>query len=524
MGYKLFDIRVSDIDISECQSAIAQDFRGTLILSPKPYYNIDNFTTEYDTFSAHFNPIGFPNCLFGDGKYLISVNWTQGITVAEVDNTGSVNVIFYDSTPDPTSSNGNFHCAAVDKVRKIVYATSAARTGVVKLDFSNDWTNNPVSSSITTSNSNIQYDRMGISYINGMCLAGDWLYVTPNTTTDYNVTRWNTVTDTADNLATVTNNTRYSAIFYSEEHDVIYIVSLYTDGFIMVLDASTASPTVRDVNMTGEQAQGVMVIPNPNDINDLYFAGRSKFSRIDIEDVISGSTSVPTYINSARDFYDEEWPYTRGTYHRYGGNGSLNTIGNTWETALPMVLCDRGIGYHGGFVDLENNQPILMNGGTWFTYTGGRLLIYTYFSHPVKIVTDDSSVYWAISGQGSSDNGSLYIFDSPPKFESTTWRIQTNPLQLDSSGSIQAIKIEADEYQMGSATTTWQVSNNAGSTWETYTGGFHTFNSSGDTVLVRYNGTNTVNKTNYIRGKLIIEIYDSVPFRKYKILRTKISG
>ena len=76
--------------------------------------------------------------------------------------------------------------------------------------------------------------------------------------------------------------------------------------------------------------------------------------------------------------------------------------------------------------------------------------------------------------------------------------------QFSDGSNIAAVDVDSGGYEVKTQSGTSvaiEVSNNNGSTYETYTGGIHTFSSTGNKIRLRYSFTGQENKMPYLKAQ-----------------------
>ena len=208
-------------------------------------------TTQYQATDANptwtggtsqTNTIISDNGLRVDGDLIIAVGYGDGFSIWQMENDGSMTNLYYVFMPD--GSYQYYYSIALDTARGVAYIGNAAQDRITRIDYSafKSGGGGPIGviDNITQTANGLPADEVGYSYMNGLEIVGDYLYIVPDDASTTSVYRWNTQTETADNVTVV--NRRNSGIrgnnFYDATNDRLY-QSFWSSGEVWVTtDAS----------------------------------------------------------------------------------------------------------------------------------------------------------------------------------------------------------------------------------------------------------------------------------------------
>ena len=463
------------------------------------------------------------------GRYVVFCDYASGVTVYRVNNGGSFTRVYRGN------DHGSHHSFAVNETRKVVFIARYDTNGLWKYDFSaNGWEGTPTYTSITTSNStltSVQIGDYGDSYHSAMALAGDWLYFNPS---DYNetgrVTRWNFVTNVKETIA-FENNTgryyRYGGVNYDAGTDTVFITAQSGNAMVIVTNASRAltdnpPPKACDQYIN----DGTKLVWNATSTNYVYvdptntdhiIAGDNyrKPVILDWSAIKNGTSTVMTsadlVTSSGYDAYDD-W-YNRVEARGYlfvdpDGRVWLSGYGS-WGTRYPVELDKENkltpmniMQYYSMYMynydkDInERDSSYLAERRSGADYETD----YGFSWH--EITSPDGTTYYATFGYNDLDT---YITAEKPWNYMPSGSVYWGNFTLSTNENIASIKLWDTGSWLSTPTgtsTTLEVSNNAGSTYEAYseTDGVHNFSSTGTSCRVRLHMTGSADrqKTPYV--------------------------
>mgnify|MGYP003324968301 CR=1 FL=1 len=450
-------------------------------------------------------------------QWLFSVGWGDGFSIRRINDDGSWTPI-YGNTYGNGYNHHNSLAVNEDLCIAIVGQYNTPRVGVI--DFS-QWVANgmPNDGAGIVKYDNIYYrdatwnfptDWSGTSYECGLKFAGNWLYMdTYGRDTVNGVYRWNAVTHEYQ-LLPIANNSFNSAYWegtfvYDDRRDRMFYQSRWNGGLNVIDNASTDNPTAWHISYSGHGAnhcvyKGVVYIDgNPN---RLLVGGDWRFFELDIS-ACGPDNKTPVFV---REVYTNSGSHYFNTYFPFGSDDPYNENeykgGNVYGSAFIPIYSDRGWLRKQGWFDLDNFQPVGRCGednyahhrDTWFTdYSGGMY----------KVTSANGTDYWAGCGYGWDGHATNSY--SKPLLLKTNYSVtfgSDSYNQLSDGGNIGAIDLSQSYtvWTPSNTTTTIEVSNNNGASYEVYSGGVHAFNSTGNRARVRYTFNGLEYKMPYLKS------------------------
>ena len=168
---------------------------------------------------------------------------------------------------------------------------------------------------------------------------------------------------------------------------------------------------------------------------------------------------------------------------------------------------------NGGWLDTDNLAMVGMEYTTDYTEdtsTGGRGRSFNHgYSCPMVLMESaNGTKHWVKMGYGGSD-GHLFMTwpeNSYPNQLIGNWEIQFGTFTLDNSANIDQVNIPNLDgfYTQGGTSVSTYVSNNNGSSWETYdmeSETSHTFTTAGTQLRVKFSASGHPNKAPFYSGK-----------------------
>jgi len=470
-----------------------------------------------------------------DGNVFCTAGWgTGGFSVNTIDNSGTMSQVYQDTYP--ANSYGNWQCLALDKVNHVAYVASYGTTGIVPYDYSDVYSGGStvVKGTVIKEVDGLYADQFGTSYVNGIGIAGDYLYYSPYEKTATGVIhRWKLSTST--NEAVTVQNTRstyrYGAVNYSPYTDRMYIQNTSGYELIVVTDASHAT-NVRAFHIRYDDIPGVNYYSYPNinieDVNNrnhIWCGDSQRIFKIDITDCIVDGVIVgtaPTLLSGLIDMYNDAFIYS--PYMRFNDSTS-------YGSDFIYVLADRGWCDSGGWFDPEY-ENIIANPqyNSNFVHASMDNLRFSYAAEWIPIYSPNMTKYWIVSGYDSDGNKFRSYTDANCGGLRTSGYIKFGSFYLDDTANIGTVRVNGtgDFYQPTGTSLTIQVSNNGGSSWENYTiGTIHTFSSTGNALQVQINLTGNGKSSAYYYSNTTISLtfaedYDYDTPVKY--VKTKLQG
>lgn len=491
--------------------------------------------------------IGFPNGYEVDGDLLFTVGWGDGFAVRRLNNDGTLSKIYQETNflwRDTGSSYNHIQSVAIDTTNKLGVAMTYNVDGYTTFDYSgcvNGGTtfvkdarpshSNPQRFIGGAGSSGLNISSVGLYYQSGLVAAGEWIYAGEYDARHYKrVVRRNLDTGveevignssgTADlysGSATIDRNGFRYTLHYDEVNDRVFYFSYYNGNFIVVLDASTSTPELLwcDIADTGNGDDGYdmgLFIPDPtNSPNRMWVTGSNRFLDVDITPCFTGS--APTIHNRV---FSSNWL----TYD------SLWRLGNKYQktSGTPMDKSPSYLGFislspdrdrlkNGGWLDTDNLAMVGMEYTTDYTEdtsTGGRGRSFNHgYSSPMVLMESaNGTKHWVKMGYGGSD-GHLFMTwpeNSYPNQLIGNWEIEFGTFTLDNSANIDQVNIPNLDgfYTQGGTSVSTYVSNNNGSSWETYdmeSETSHAFATTGTQLRVKLSASGHPNKAPFYSGK-----------------------
>ena len=489
--------------------------------------------------------IGFPNGYEVDGDLLFTVGWGDGFAVRRLNNDGTLTRIYYESQflyRDTGSTYNHMQSVAIDTTNKLGVAMTYNVDGYTTFDYSgciNGGTTFVKDARPTHSNpqrfiggagsSGLNISSAGLYYSSGMVAAGEWIYVGEydarhyrravrrnlNTGTEEVIGNSSGTADLYSGSATIDRSGYRYTLCYDEVNDRVFYFSYYGSNFIVVLDASTSTPELLwcDVGDTGRGTtaydMGLHIADPVNAPNRMWIGGNNQFVDLDITPCFSGS--APTIHN---------YIYTID----YFTTNPLNRIGTKYQktSGTPMdklpsypnhiaLSADRGYCDVGGWLDTANNIPVAIN--NFGTYTEdssggrGRSLYFDYGCPAVLMESANGTKYWIKMGYGADGHRFHTFAENTKPYElKGNWEVVFGTYTLPNSANIDQVSIPQATagFKVPSSTSlTIYVSNNNGSTWETYdksSTNTHVFSSSGTQLRVKIFASGQPDKAPYYVG------------------------
>ena len=536
------EIKVESLDRGDIISivgAVYGEWGGQQALIPAWKRGIDNATTNSNSgeYDGGDRVIG-QGCYAVDGDLLLTGGWGDGAAIRRLNNDGSLTKLWHDNNAlyrDTTSTYNHMDSFAFHKGSSQICLTTHNVNGYSMVDYSDikdttTTTNNvvndrPSSQYVFSNGANI--DRTGSYYTTGTVTAGDWLYIL-----DYNATHykkyprrhWTNGTeelldgnsgssDLYTGSAPVDRDGYRGYLAYDEVNDRVYYNVYYNGNFTVIDDASTANPKIiwcdlGDAGVGDDGYEPGLYIPDPaNYPNKVVIGGSSRFLYVDITPCLSGGTPTITTNISAEDATNMAW--NPNVIQRIGT--VRQSITDEWCDKMPgypwfVPTCsDRGRNMLDGWVDFDNNRIVGLyrhDSTTEDTTTGGRGRSYrSDYCNPIfRMQSANGTKWWVKTGYGYDGHSFKVWSDTYGNKLIGNWSCEFGTYQLDNTSSnIDFVHIATyDHFTTGGHSLSYYVSNNNGSTWESYTlDTVHTFSSSGTQLRVKYVATGGPDKAPY---------------------------
>ena len=537
-------------DIVSIVGAAQSDYEGQKGIMPitKGGYSNTVVNSSSGDYDGGDRVIGWPNGFEVDGDLLFTAGWGDGFAIRRLNNDGSMTELFHDNNflyRDSSSTYNHMQSVAISTTQQKGVVMTYNVDGYTTFDYSglvNGGTTFSKDARPTHSNpqrfiggagsSGLNISSAGLYYTSGLVAAGDWIYVGEYDARHYRRCLRRSMSDgteevlgssdgTADKLsgsATVDRNGYRFTLFYDEVNDRVFYFSYYNGNFQVVLDASTSTPELLwcDIGDTGKGDDGYeqgLFIPDPtNAPNRMWIGGSNRILDIDITPCLTGG--APTVHNDI----------SVGSTTTNIALDCLFRFGNKYQktSGLPMdkdpgylnyirTYADRGRNRTLGWVDITNNKTpcfVRHNNQTEDTTTGsrGRSIRFDYGGHHVLMASANGTKYWVQTGYSYDGHRFMTYEESDyPKRLVGNWEIVYGTYTLANSANIdEAFVSNVDKFDIPSnCSLTVYLSNNNGSSWETYdlsSTTAHKFSSTGTQLRVKISASGHPDKSPYYMG------------------------
>ena len=450
-----------------------------------------------------------------DGDLLLTTGWGDGFSIRRLNNDGTLTKLYHDNYAlyrDTTSTYNHINSMAFHAASSQVCLTTHNVNGYSMIDYSSLKSGGstvvntrPPSQYVFSNGANI--DRSGSPYTSGTVTAGDWLYILDYDATHYKKIprrHWTNGTqelldgsttsssDVYTGSAAIDRNGYRGYLAYDEVNDRVYYNYYYNSNFVVVLDASTANPKILwcdlgDAGVGDDGYEHGIFIPEPTTSpNKVLIGGSSRLVYVDYSPCFTGS--APTVL---KQFWVEDSTIGAGFSVLFRVGTIRQSQTNDWIDRHPSdswfcpTTSDRGRNMSDGWVDWDNNKVVglyRVNNNTTDTSTGSRGSNYgSDYSNPIfRMKSANGTYYWIKTGYGYHGHSFAVYSDSVKNELIGNWQVEYGTYTLSNSGDIDLIHWERVGHNVPSGCSiSYFVSNNNGSSWESYSGGVHYFSSSG---------------------------------------------
>ena len=527
--------KLSRSNISSITGALYTDGELNAIV-PVWARGIDNSTTngiggEYDGGDRNVSLGGYGV----DGDLLLTVGWGDGAAIRRLNNDGSMTKLWHDNNAlyrDTTSTYNHINSLAFHSGSSQMLLTTHNVNGYSMIDYSNlktggtTVTNTRPSSQYVFSNG-VNIDRSGLYYTTGTVTAGDWFYILDYDATHYKKfprRHWTNGTEElidgtsasyiyssgGNTAATIDRNGYRGYLAYDEVNDRVFYNYHYNANFMMIVDASTANPKcvwcdLGDAGVGAAGSEQGLFVPDPTNYpNKICIGGSGRFVYCDVTNCFSGS--APQIISQ---IYVENSTYGVVANSQVRSGTIKQDHTSAWTDKLPSyptfnpVSSDRNKFTMDGWMDWENNRivgSLTHNSITEDTTTGGRGRSYrSSYSNPIFRMQSANGTYWWIKVGYGADGHSFKVWsDSVGGGLIGNWSCEFGPYTMSNSENIKFVNIrKEDHFVPSNCTLNYYVSNNNGSTWESYSDDMHSFSSTGNQLKIKYVATGFPSKAPY---------------------------
>ena len=548
-------------DIQSITGAVANDYEGQRNIIPAWKRGMSNKTSQYSEGSDDL--IGFPHGYGVHGDLIIHASWAAGLGVVKVNNDGSFTRVYSNTDPSGAYGDANNQSIVLHKPSKKFVIMSYDNNGYSIWNYAPCFSGNAPtlveSGGTFMSAGGSAVADVGSSYYSGLSIAGDWVYGVDESATHYKAILRRDITDDSvekidfttsqrSGSATIDRNGYRGTLFYDEVNDRMFYCTYYNANMTVIYDASTSSPSVvwvdlADAGLGNDAYEQGLFIPDPvNAPNVLIVGCNSRHAKIDMSRCLTG-TQAPVVTSQ---YYTEDGANGQryGNYFRAGGQvqsiTNEHSIRNPGFSNFCPTTSDRGRNMLDGWIDQDNDKIVGVyrhDSTTEDTTTGGRGRSYrSDYGTPIfRMQSADGTFWWIKLGYGY--DGHTYVSWSNDIGNGLigNWEIIYGAFTLDNSANVDFVHLEkTGHYTPGGCSLSYYVSNNNGSTWETYSAtgsSYHTFTSSGTQLRIKYTAVGQSDKAPYklaptfdyiSYGSLYESVKDAtVP---YKVSRKKIRG
>lgn len=517
--------------------------------------------------------IGFPNGFEVDGDLLFTVGWGDGFAVRRLNNDGTMTRLFHDNNflyRNTDITYNHMQSVAIDKVNKKGVVMTYNVDGYTTFDYSglmNGGTTFVKHPRPTHANpqrfinaGGMNLSSAGLYYTSGLVAAGPWIYLGEYDarhyqkfprrnihTGDEEILTWET--HGKPGTANDDRNGYRHTLFYDEVNDRVFYCSYYNANFMMIERASTDNPQLVwcDMGDAGQgddgYEQGLHVEDPVNAPNIMTIGASGRHCKIDITPCMSGNP--PTILDRIYEQDGNKKGQLFSNLFRLGTKYQGVTAGQPTDKmpgypAYNPISPDRGRAMGHGWIDWDNGRLVSVyryNSRTEDTTSLGRGSTYmSDYGQPVfRMYSADGSEFWVQTGYGYNGH-SFYVWgDEYKNHMFPDWNVTYGTYTLANNANIdQVFWTKSDYFTPSGCTIGAFVSNNNGSTWETYSGDEnnpHIFSSTGNQLRIKITGSGDVSKNAYRMSDTDDKIvYGSMysmqkdPSIKGKFARTKIRG
>ena len=541
-------INLSKSDISSIVGCATNDYLGQVAIVPVTKRGMSNTTVSSGSgqYDGGDRVIGCVNGYEIDGDLLFTVGWGDGFAVRRLNNDGTMTKLFHDTNflwRDSGITYNHLQSIAISKESHKGVVMTYNVDGYTTFDYSgllNGGTTFVKDARPTHSNPQIfigsqdtgggYVSSTGLYYFGGLTAAGDWIYATEYDARHYKrCMRRNISTGVEERLwmDSTSGNIMYSGsaaidrngyrgwTMYDEYNDRILWANYYNSNFSIILDASTSSPKSVWCDM-GDAGQGDdgyeqgWFIPDPVNAPNVFWVGASgRFSKVDITPCFTGSAPTlvggPVYDGSSKPGQNYANLFRAGTKYQTVTSGQPTDKMSGHPDFIPTTS-DRGKAMISGWLDSENDVFVaLYRHDTVLEDTTslgrGRSYRSDYGNNLVRMYSANGTPWWIQTGYGYDGHGFKIWSDTYKNELIENWSVEYGAYTLANEANINFVFWnQKDYYTPSGCTLSFFVSNNNGSTWESYSGTEteeHNFTSIGTQLLCKIQGSGTVAKNAY---------------------------
>jgi hypothetical protein len=554
---------------------------------------VSSGSSEYD---GGDRVIGFHNGYDIDGDILITVGWGDGCAVRRLNNDGSMTKLYHDNNAlwrDTGSTYNHLQsCAMAKGVNKAVIMSynvygysiidyrgavdGITNSGAVIREARPTHTNPTDFIDEAGDRSNGYVRRAGMWYGGGLCAAGEWVYGSSHDAIHYKkFPRRNLATGVHEMLegagvgsdkytgsADNDRNGYRGYLNYDEVNDRMYYWDYEGNGtFTVILDASTSSPktlwcdledSVAGTNPTTFAAngysreQGMVCLDPANAPNVVICGGYDRILKVDYSNCFTGGAPQVLDQNYLRNYEEgiDRNDITRigSKFQKLTGNPMDRMPGYPNHVA---VSGDRGLGrVDSSFHDVSTHTTYSPKSMSNYVedqasvYGGsarGRSWQSDYGVNMVRMASANGTEYYIRMGYGADGHSfRIYPATTNPWEFIGNWSIEFGTFSLDNSANVDMVFVGGLSSFIipSSCSLVAYVSNDNGSTWETYDQSSttsHVFSTTGTQLRLKLVATGHPDKAPFLQttAGLVLDygsMHDAAKDSniKHKVTRTRL--
>ena len=530
-------------NILSITGAMMSEAMGTCCIVPVQKAGLSNATTSSSSGEYDGGDRVIGQGAYGvDGDLLLTAGWGDGCAIRRINNDGTMTKLYHDNNAlyrDTSSTYNHINSLAFHAGSSQICLTTHNVNGYSMIDYSDIKDTSTTTNNVVNTRPSSQYvfsnganiDRSGLYYSTGTVTAGDWLYILDYDASHYKKIprrHWTNGTEELLDGSSTSSSDVYSGgaaidrngyrgyIAYDEINDRVFYNFYYNANFVVVDDASTANPKIIWCDLGDAGAgddgyeQGVFVPDPVNYPNKIAIGANSRLVYVDITPCLSGN--APTVTKTIwTDHASNGLGFAPSVLVRTGTSRQSTSSGADWTDRMPgypwyMPVCsDRGRYQMGGWIDFDNNNivaPMRVENRTEDTTTGGRgNTYYADYCNPMfRMKSANGTKWWVKTGYGGNGHSFKVWSDTYGNQLIGNWQVEFGTFQMtDTSSNIDFVHVATHgHFVTGGHSFSIMVSNNNGSTYESYTANsVHTFSSSGTQLRIKYVATGGPDKAPY---------------------------
>lgn len=510
MEIKIHALNTTEVESSE-NILMDGNFRAMISLWFTHDDSSELWTKDWSDSTGSDRPIS-ANAIQVDGNIIHVASWAGGYGVYRMEDDGNLTLLY--NNYKPINDYAYYNSICIDKVRKIAYVGSYGSSGgLARFDYS-DPGNVVQLATWTKENSDLKGDEFGLHYVNGLGIAGDYVYYMTEDYSAYAAERWHSGTGVFDSVDIQNDAGQFNkrgAVYYSEDTDRIFLHSYYDGELDIVCNASQADAKAYSIlydDLPGIDNDGYIHLccEDRNNPNHLWVGSGYQIFKIDITPcIVDGvaENTKPILISTK-------------VLHREADCGTYSNMRFSWHTEhkgdFITLMGDRGWNRQGGWLDQENENVVSCSRYNSAAMHRSRdYLCYDYGCHPLLITTAGGAKYWLFGGYGW-DGYRFKIFNESQAYKlSVNGHVEFKTTQLDNSkniGSVHLPQLDTEFFIPSGCSANIFISNNGGSTWETYgRTGTHFFTSKGNFFKLKIYFYGTGIASPYFLSKRELQVY-----------------